>query len=249
MVLGIVIPVYHGSLTVGSVVDALRHFAGEQQLPCRVVLVEDGSDEASRAEVRRLEEQYPGVTAVLLERNVGQQRALYEGIQRLKDCDVIATMDDDGAHPVAFLAGMLAALAGEADLCYAIPDRKGYRVFRRVGAWLRDLFFTTLTGMPPGARVSAYRVMTRELATRLVPEPDGFIYLSAAAMRLKPRVVCLPCQAGPQTGSTYTWPRLCKLYTSLILHYTPLQLLLRRRERIFPGACEVRPGRGFLWEP
>ena len=229
--------------------DALRQFAGEQRLPCRVVLVEDGSDEASRAEVRRLGEQYPGVTAVLLQRNVGQQRALYEGIQRAYDCDVIATMDDDGAHPVALLADMLAALAGGAELCYAIPDRKTYRLFRRVGAWMRDLFFSTLTGMPPGARVSAYRVMTRALATRLTPEPDGFIYLSAAAMRLKPRVACLPYQVGPRTASTYTLLRLGRLYAALISHYTPLQLLRRRRERVFPGECEVRPGRGLLWEP
>ncbi len=249
MVLGVVIPVYRGGDTVAGVVEALRRFAAQQQLPCRAVLVDDGSDEASRQAVLGLWQQYTGVTAVLLSHNVVQQRALYEGIQQLADCDLIATMDDDGAHPVALLAPMLAALAGGAALCYAVPARRGYPLYRRIGAALRDGLFTLCIGMPRGIRVSAYRVMTRALALRLAPEADGYIYLSAAAMRLRPRVANIAYEAGAAMASTYTPRKLWQLFGGLACQYLPLsRLWVRRHGAPVPPVADVRPGRGLLWQ-
>lgn len=249
MVLGVVIPVYRGGDTVAGVVESLRRFTRAQGIPCRAVLVEDGSDVASRRAVVDLWRQGTGVTAVLLGRNVGQQRALYEGIRLLGDCDLIATMDDDGDHPVALLPRMIAALSGGAQLCYAVPERRSYPLYRRVGARLRDGLFTLFIGVPRGVRVSAYRIMTRELALRLTPEADGYIHLSAAALRLRPAATSFGYAAEGAKPTTYTPLGLWRLLVALSTHYTPLKCFrLRRASAPVPPEADVRPGRGLLWQ-
>ena len=223
MTLGVVIPVYRGGESVGTVVDALARYARERKLCCRVALVEDGSGGASREAVQNLAKGRLGVTAVLLPENVGQQRALWLGIRQLTDCDWIATMDQDGAHPVALLDEMICRVCEGAQVCYALPHRMRYPAYRRLGALARDALFALCLGARGGARVGAYRVMTGELAQRLLPEPDGYIYLSAAALALKPRVACVRYEAGAGAQpSTYTPKTLFRMYAGLVTHYTPL---------------------------
>ncbi len=244
MKLGVVIPVFRPGDELERVVTDLRIFARARGIRLKVVLVEDagGGAEAVRALVRR----HSGVTGVLLHKNVGQQRATYLGLTRLPDCDAIVTMDQDGAHPAALLADMLARIREGADLCYAVPVQAGLSAFRRMGAALRDVLFTLSTNKPRGVRVGAYRAMTGALARRIAPEPDGYIYLSAAAFRHKPRAVSICYDAAPAKSSSYTpWKRI-RLYGGLLLHYSPLRVLCRGRKPKPPCRVTVLPGKGFL---
>ena len=249
MTLGVVIPVYRCEDTIGDVVDALFTFAKAQRILCRVALVEDHSDDGTREAVLALAKRHTGVTVVLMAQNVGQQRALYTGLAYLADCDLIATMDDDGAHPIALLPSMMSRIEQGADLCYAVPRRKGYRFSRKVGALLRDGLFRACLGAPRGIRVSAYRVMSRQLALSLTPERDGFIYLSAAAMRYKPKVACLFYDAPIPGATTYTLLPLMRLYWGLVWHYTPLAACAYPQIAVKPTAHTLIQGRGFLWQP
>ncbi len=247
--LGVVIPVYRGGGTVGGVLETLWRFAAERRMPCRVALVADGGGEKDEEAITVLAGRYHGVTAVLLKRNEGQQRALYHGIRELVDCAFIVTMDDDGAHPVALLDSMLKAVRNGADVCYGVPARHGDAPLRRLGALCRDALFTACFRLPAGTRVGAYRVMTGALARNITPEPDGFLYLSAALMRFKPRVACLRYEPGPGSPSRYTLGKLLALYRGLLLHYTPLRAFRRTQKETETGDGAVVPGKGLLWEP
>ena len=244
MTLCAVIPVFRGAATVAGVVEELRRFSEEHEIPCRAVLVEDASGDRSREVVLDLAARFAGVTAILMDRNVGQQRALYVGIREAGGCDAVLTMDDDGAHPVELLLPMLERLRAGAELCYAVPVRRG-SALRRAGGWLRDQLFRTISR---GVRVSSYRAMTAELARKLRPEPDGFIYLSAAALRLRPRAECIFYEAPQSRSSTYTAGRLVRLYAGLLTHYTPLRRI-RPMRKLPDASFRVVPGRGFLWQP
>ncbi len=222
MILGVVIPVFHGYGTVGGVTESVLDFAKCRGITCRVALVADGGGDRDAAAVRALQARYENVTAVVLPENRGQQQALYAGLRELRGCDLIATMDDDGAHPAALLGDMIAAVQSGADLCYAVPERRKGTPLRRLGARLRDGFFSFCLGMPRGVRAGAYRVMTGTLAARIAPEADGTIYLSAAAMKLHPRVACVRYRANPGGApSRYTFGKLAALYAGLLRHYAP----------------------------
>lgn len=238
------IPVFRPGDELERVVTELRSFARAEKIRAKVALVEDAGGDADK--VRALVRRHSGVTGVLLHKNVGQQMATYLGLVRLLDCDAVVTMDQDGAHPVALLAGMLARMGEGADLCYAVPVQTRLSAFRRVGAALRDLLFSLSTNKPRGVRVGAYRVMTGALARRIAPEPDGFIYLSAAAFRHNPRAVSVFYDAGSAKSSSYTpWKRV-RLYGGLLFHYTPLRFFCRARKPEPPCRATVLPGKGFL---
>lgn len=243
MTLGVVIPVFRAGDNLGGVVDALRGFARDGDIQIRVVLVEDAGGDADA--VREIVRRQTGVTGVLLEKNVGQQMATYLGLAHVLDCDFVATMDDDGQHPVSLLGEMLEKLQAGADLCYAAASRAGIPLFRRVGAALRDLLFSLCTNKPRGIRVSAYRVMTVALARKLAPEPDGYIYLSAAAFKHKPRTECVDYRARLAKTSSYTVRKLIRLYGGLLVHYTPVRVFFPAKRRA-ESRMTVLPGRGYL---
>ncbi|MDD3214219.1 MAG: hypothetical protein PHY64_11125, partial [Eubacteriales bacterium] len=156
------------------------------------------------------------------------------------------TMDDDGAHPTELLPTMMDAVRTGVDLCYAVPVRAVRSPFRRLGALCRDMLFALCLRLPRKTRVSAYRVMTGELARKLAPEPDGYIYLSAAAMKWKPKVACLRYPARPAGPSRYTAGKLMRLYGGLLSHYTPFKRLVFHRRATEIAAAQ---GRKSQWEP
>lgn len=244
MALGVVIPVYHGGAVIGGVVGELVEYLENRQMDYRIVLVADGGGEEDEAAVRKLAGQR--VSPLFLRRNAGQQKALYLGIRCLDGCEIIITMDDDGAHPVAMLPDMIDAIRAGADLCYAVPMRVARSPFRRLGALCRDALFAFCLGLPRKTRVSAYRAMTGQLAGKLAPEPDGYIYLSAAAMQWKPKVVSLRYRARPAGPSRYTAKKLIRLYGGLLTHYTPLKRLAFWNRAMENTAAQ---GRETPWEP
>lgn len=244
MTLGVVIPVFHAGERVNGVVCALRDFALKRGIACRVVLVEDAGGEAARVgEIAALEE---GVTCVLLAQNVGQQMATYLGLSHVLDCDMVVTMDDDGQHPVELLDDLIANIRAGFDLCYAVPSRSGLSFFRKVGAAMRDGLFSACTQKPRGVKVSAYRVMTGKLARLLKPEPDGYIYLSAAAFQHRPRTNCIFYRARPEKKSSYTARRRIALYGGLLFHYTYLKVFCPGKKRSETYKTQVLSGRGYL---
>ncbi len=248
MTLGVVIPVYRGKDTVDAVVEGLYTFAKANRLPCRVVLVEDHGGDGGREAVTAVAKRFGGVTCVLNGGNAGQQKATYLGLQQVLDCDAVATMDDDGEHPAGLLIEMLQKIKQDYDLCYAVPVRAGSPLFRKAGTAFRDALFSLYTKKPRGVKVSAYRVMTGELARKLAPEEDGFIYLSAAAFRHKPKAACVYYEAAPSRRSSYTVKKLLRLYLGLLSHYTPLKIFRSKKRRQPDFSFTVLPGKGELWQ-
>ena len=74
-----------------------------------LILVNDGSKDASWSTIEALCEEYPWVRGVNLMRNYGQHNALLCGIRRAR-FDVIVTMDDDLQHPPEELPKLLEKL-------------------------------------------------------------------------------------------------------------------------------------------
>lgn len=229
MKLYVVIPVYRAG-------ERLRGVVGEI-LSCRpdasVILVEDCGGDDSYEIALELCAPDGRVSAVRLRENVGQQRALFCGVQLAleRGADMIVTMDDDGEHPPELISRLVMAVERGFELCYAIPEGKPVPAYRTAGAWLRDRLFFYLTGNSSRVRVGAYRIMTRKLAMKVRAETDGFIYLSAALFRHRPLAQSIAYPARVSDGSTYSLGALASVYMGLLTHYTPLRRLIRQQPR------------------
>ena len=106
--LSLVIPVYNGSCTIGSLVERItRVFAFT---PFQIVLVNDGSEDDSEIVCAKLAEKFPqSVTFVHLSRNFGEHSAVLAGLSHARG-RYIAVLDDDGQNPPEEIVPMLQEL-------------------------------------------------------------------------------------------------------------------------------------------
>ncbi len=92
--LSIVIPLYNEEESLPELVTWIDKVAQENQLSYEVILVDDGSSDASWEIIGKLKEQYSQVRGIKFRRNYGKSAALFCGFEAAKG-KVVITMDAD----------------------------------------------------------------------------------------------------------------------------------------------------------
>ncbi|MDX8501395.1 glycosyltransferase family 2 protein [Mesorhizobium sp. VK4C] len=132
--LSIVIPMYNEADNVEPLVVRIHQAMENYSQPWEVVLVDDGSTDATPNEIRRLAAEYgPHVHGVELVRNFKQTAAMQAGLDAARG-DVIATLDGDLQNDPFDIPRMVYRLLTE-DLDLVA----GWRKNRQEGFWMRRL--------------------------------------------------------------------------------------------------------------
>lgn len=200
MTVHVVLPAYEEAENLPALLTALRETLAGLRQPAQVLLVDDGSRDATAAVAQGFAPALP-ITIVRHDRNLGLGRTLADGLARVladaADGDAIVTMDADDTHPPAVIPSLLAALEAGADVAVAsryvagarlqgVPLRR--RLLSRAAARL-----VRLVAPDPGARdvtcgFRAYRAAALRRATarygRLV-EADGFACMLDLLLKLR----------------------------------------------------------------
>jgi glycosyltransferase involved in cell wall biosynthesis len=142
-----------------------------------VVVVNDGSRDATAQSALELSRKYPEVLFIDLSRNFGKEAALTAGMEAARG-DVVILMDSDGQHPLDLLAAMLERWREGMDVIYAV--RKTREDQTRLHANLAGLFYTLVNyknrvKIPPNA--GDFRLMDRSVVEALqkLPETNRFM--------------------------------------------------------------------------
>lgn len=168
-------PIYNEGRSAGNLLRRVDEECRRLRRPYRVLVVDDGSTDASVAEIRR---QGGGVPLVLLEhgRNRGLPEALKTGIQWLAaECDpdeLVIFMDGDDTHDPGHIGQMLDRAEAGADVVVASRFRQGsqihgvprYRQLLSFGANLWGILFFHLPG------IRDYACGYRAVRTRVLQE-------------------------------------------------------------------------------
>lgn len=128
--LSIVIPAYNEEDNVRLLYDEVMAAAASLGRPFEVLVVDDGSSDATFDRLAALAADDPRLRVIKLRRNYGQTPALAAGIDHARG-DVVVTMDADLQNDPADLARMIEGLEAGHDLVV------GWR-HRRRDAWLRS---------------------------------------------------------------------------------------------------------------
>jgi polyisoprenyl-phosphate glycosyltransferase len=143
-----------------------------------IVLVDDGSTDATRAIIRELSERDPYVVGVVLSRNHGHQLALSAGL-RICRGERILIIDADLQDPPELLGDMLKLMNSEkADVVYGQRDeRRGESPFKKFTARLFYRLLNRLTDTRIPVDTGDFRLMTRRTLDELnqMPEQHRFI--------------------------------------------------------------------------
>ena len=147
-----------------------RAAAGEDY---ELVLVNDGSRDASWAVMQRLAAEDPHLVAVNLSRNHGHQLALTAGLDLCRG-DIILIIDADLQDPPELLGGMIEAMReAQADVVYGVrKSRAGETAFKRATAhgFYRLLSRATEVDIPLDA--GDFRLMSRRALDALLAMPE-----------------------------------------------------------------------------
>jgi glycosyltransferase involved in cell wall biosynthesis len=165
------VPVFNSAASLGELCD--RVGATLDSTPrldsWELILVNDGSHDASWEEIVRLAGERAGVRGLDLSGNWGQHNALLAGVHAATG-EVIVTLDDDLQNPPEEIVTLLDALSPDLDLVYGVPTPNREPLYRRIGAIGLRTVLRAINRRPDALRGSGFRAFRSTLLERF---PDG----------------------------------------------------------------------------
>ena len=123
--LGIVIPAFNEEKTLYQHMKTLAQVLDGDRIPFRVMLVDDGSRDATWEIISRLTEEDARFSAIRFSRNFGKEVALCAGLREVPG-DVVLIMDSDLQHPPRYIKDMLALMERSgADIVDGVKAARG----------------------------------------------------------------------------------------------------------------------------
>ncbi len=164
MKLSVVMPVYNEQATLRQVVERVLAVRLQIELIC----VDDGSRDASREILARLEAEHPQMRVLLQPRNMGKGAALHRGIQEATGDFVVIQDADLEYDPAEYTVLLEPLIGGRADVVYgsrflsARPHRVLY-FWHSVGNWILTLLSNALTNVNLSDMETCYKAFRREI--------------------------------------------------------------------------------------
>ena len=154
------------------------------KIPCRLTILDNGSEDETPEIGKKLEEAYPEVTYVRVgERGVGV--AFRKGIE-LNDCDIVGYMDIDLSTDLKYLGKTIEMFQQDPELQYVNgtrfskeSDTKGRKWYRKITSMGLVFLLKTIFHMKATDALCGFTFLRREEAEQLVAESsqdNGWFY-------------------------------------------------------------------------
>jgi glycosyltransferase involved in cell wall biosynthesis len=201
--LGIVVPVYRNAATLAALHERTARALDGRVGSWELVFVDDACPAGSGEVLRGLVARDPRLSAVFLERNLGQNRAVLVGLACARGRTLVV-MDGDLQDPPEAIPRLLDALRGEIAAVFA--GRRGrYESGLRLlssRAFKRALWLLSGGRLPPDAGL--FVAMRRDLAQRVLelagPEPYVVGLIARAGLPLASIPVERSARAGGESA-------------------------------------------------
>lgn len=220
-----VVPMFNEAASAAPFLGALRDRLSALTPRFEIVVVNDGSRDATRREVLRVA---PACAVHYLElsRNFGKEAALGAGLEAARG-EVVVLIDGDGQHPMDLIPAMLARWRDGADMVYGVrASRRGETWFKRLGAaaFYRLLGLGSHVEIPAGA--GDFRLMDRKVVEALKGLPERTRFLKGLYGWVGFRSEPITFEVAPRAGgrSAYGPGRLTGLALAGITSFSTLPL-------------------------
>ena len=122
--LSMVVPVYNEEANVGSLLARIAEALPKLPSPHEVIVVDDGSRDATVARLVEARAQYPWLKIIELRRNFGQHGATYAGFDKAAG-DIVVTLDGDLQNDPADIPKLLAKMK-QNNVCRLLVKQASY---------------------------------------------------------------------------------------------------------------------------
>lgn len=227
--LSAVVPCYNEAAGIAALVDRLgpvcaESFGGSYE----IVLVDDGSRDATWAEIMAAAERNPRVAGVRLARNSGHQLALTAGLAHARG-EQIFILDADLQDPPELLPEMLALMASGNDVVYGQRRlRAGETWFKRTSARWFYRVLSHLSDVAISRDTGDFRLISRRVLDALNAMPESHRFVRGMIAWIGFRQVALVYDRAPRlTGATkYPLRRMLAFAADAITGFSVVPLRL-----------------------
>ena len=221
----IVVPVHNSAVTLPELLGRLDAVLPSIADAFEVILVDDGSRDASAVVARELMAGRPHVRLVRLLRNYGQHNALLCGIRQARH-DVIVTMDDDLQHPPEQIARLLDRLGSDCELAYGSPAQEQHGLWRDLASQMTKLVMQQVLGIDMARKVSGFRAFDRRLVGALDDFKGPFVNLDVMLTWATTKIdgVIVPHDPRAHGASQYRFRQLLEHAANMLTGFSVLPL-------------------------
>jgi len=223
----IIIPVYQSKTTLETLVKRVSEVMDRAGIHFELVLVDDGSQDDSFSEIKRLASIYPFIRGFRLSRNFGHQAAVTIGLQKSQG-KFVAIIDDDLQDPPEVLPRLFEHLHQGQEVVYGVRKKRKEPLLKRFAfaAFYRVIDALANIRIPPDA--GDFCAMRRNVVNAMLqmPEANPFLRGIRAWVGFKQIGVEYEREARFQGKSGYSLSKYLKLALTGICMFSHIPLRL-----------------------
>jgi glycosyltransferase involved in cell wall biosynthesis len=248
--ISVVVPVYNSAETISELVRRLHEALTGVASAHELILVDDGSRDASWEAISALAAHDPRLFGIRHARNFGQHNALLTGVRAAR-YPLIVTLDDDLQNPPEEIPVLLAAFGDDVDVVYGARAHQQHGLFRNLASRLTHTALRWAMGVAVASDVTAFRLFRTQLRDAFTDYESSFVSLdlllswgtrrfSAVKVRHEPRAI---------GRSTYTQRKLMAHAFNMVLGFSVQPLRFASWLGFVATGIGMVPGRGHLAPP
>lgn len=218
MELSIVIPVYNEEENVEPLIQEINAAVKPLRKPYEIVVVDDGSRDATFSVLARLHQREPSLRVVRLKRNFGQTAAIAAGLAH-SEGDVVVLMDGDSQNDPKDIPALLAELKKGNDLvCGWRANRRDPFLSRRLPSTIANHLVSWTTQVKLHDYGCTLKAMRRDVAKNLKLYGEMHRFIPAIAYERGARVAELKVNHRPRLRgeSKYSIARTLRVILDLL---------------------------------
>jgi glycosyltransferase involved in cell wall biosynthesis len=221
----VVIPVFNSAAFVGRTIDRCIAFFEHTGRSFELVLVDDGSADATWDVVAARAAADPRLVALQLLHNYGQHTAVWCGLAHSRGRRVV-TLDDDLQNPPEQVERLIAAADAGADAVFGRPEHNRRGPVRRLGSRVVDWLDARVYRSPPGLVLTNFRLLDRKVVERMLAQSTGLPYVNglAAVYARRPVNVVVEHRPREQGRSGYGVVQVLRVLGRILFGYSALPL-------------------------
>ncbi len=225
--LSAVVPVYNDAEVLPELLARLEPALEALASEFEVLLVDDGSADASWDVIQELSGTRPWLRGIHLMRNYGQHNALLCGI-RLARHEIVVTLDDDLQHPPEEIGKLIEKLDEGFDVVYGTPQAQQHGLWRNLASRVTKLVLQGALGAETARKVSAFRVFRTQVREAFDNYQSQFVSIDVLLTWASTRFAAVPVRHDPRTigASNYNFRKLSRHALNMLTGFSTLPLQL-----------------------
>jgi glycosyltransferase involved in cell wall biosynthesis len=225
--LSVVVPVYNSQDSLAPLLARLEPVLRAEGGNSEVILVNDGSRDASWKVITELAARHAWVRGINLMRNYGQHNALLCGIRDAR-YDILITIDDDLQNPPEEIPHLLAKLREGFDVVYGKPQQEQHGLWRDLASQITKIVLQKAMGAETARNISAFRAFRTDLRQAFADYRSPLVSIDVLLTWGTSRFTAIEVRHDARTigASNYTMRKLMLHATNMLTGFStwPLRL-------------------------